>query len=143
MSDLLDKAHADAVLALLSAAVDSHISVFDGKVPEPFPDVKANPWVLVYFSPGWPVDGAANTLDGNAATYVQRIWTHSTAATAAAARAVAGQVRAALLNVRPVVTGRATWPIRWEDGNPPNRDETLGFLVMDQVDVWKLQTAPG
>lgn len=143
MPDLLDKAHADAVLALLSAGVDSHISVFDGKVPDPTPTVATNPWVLVYFSAGWPVDGAANTLDGNAATYVQRIWTHSTAATAAAARAVAGQVRAALLNVRPVVTGRTTWPIRWDDGNPPNRDETLGFLVMDQVDVWKLQTAPG
>lgn len=144
MSDLLDKAHADAVLGLLHAALDPvPILVFDGKVDNPTPDVAAHPWVLVYFAPGWPVDGAANTLDGNAATYVQRIWTHSTAASAAAARAVAGQVRAALLNVRPVVAGRTTWPIRWDDGNPPDRDETLGFLVMDQVDVWKLQTAPG
>jgi hypothetical protein len=144
MSDLIDKAHADAVLGLLHAALDPvPISVFDGKVPDPTPKVATNPWVLVYFNPGWPVDGKANSLDGTATTYQLTFFTHSIGATAAAARAVAGQVRAALLNVRPIVTGRSCWPIRWDDGSPTDRNEDLGFPVMDKVDVWKLQTAPG
>lgn len=144
MSDLLDKAHADAVLGLLLVGLDPHISVFDGKVPDPMPDVAANPWVLVYFSAGWPLDGVANSLDGTAVTYRQRVFVHSTGASAAAARAVAGQARAALLNVRPAISGRTAWPIRWADGgNPPDLDETLGFPVMDQVDVYELTTAPG
>jgi hypothetical protein len=143
MSDLLDKAHADAVLALLTGALNPAIAVYDGKVPDPTPNVATNPWVLVYFDPGWPVDGAANSLDGNAVTYRLTLFTHSIAASAPAARAVAGQVRAALLNVRPVISGRSCWPIRWDDGTPTSLDETLGFPVMDKVDVWKLQTAPG
>jgi hypothetical protein len=144
MSDLLDKAHADAVLGLLTRrAGPVPIAVYDGQVPNPYPDPAAHPWALVYFAPGWPIDGAANSLDGNAVTYVQRIYVHSTGASAAAARAVGGQVRAALLNIRPAVSGRIAWPIRRVDGNPPDRDETLGFLVMDQVDVYELKTAPG
>lgn len=140
MSDGIDKAHADAILALLSAGVDSHVSVFDGEVPEPFPDPAANPWVLVYFQPRWPTDGAGNAYDGQSRTYQPRFYCHCTGATAAAARSVAGQVRAALLNARPTVAGRACGLIRWFDGQPPNRDETLGFLVMDQVDVYELVT---
>jgi hypothetical protein len=143
MSDLLDKAHADAVLALLTGALNPAIAVYDGKVPDPTPNVAINPWVLVYFDPGWPVDGAANSLDGNAVTYRLTFFTHSIGASAAAARAVAGQVRAALLNVRPVISGRSCWPIRWDDGNPTSLDETLGFPVMDKVDIWKLTSAPG
>jgi hypothetical protein len=143
MSDLLDKAHADAVLALLTGALNPAIAVYDGKVRDPTPNVATNPWVLVYFDPGWPVDGAANSLDGTAVTYRLTFFTHSIAASAPSARAVAGQVRAALLNVRPVISGRSCWPIRWDDGTPASLDETLGFPVMDKVDVWKLQTAPG
>jgi hypothetical protein len=83
MSDLLDKAHADAVLALLTGALNPAIAVYDGKVPDPTPNVATNPWVLVYFDPGWPVDGAANSLDGNAVTYRLTFFTHSIAASAA------------------------------------------------------------
>jgi hypothetical protein len=141
MSDLLDKTHADAILNLLHAALDPvPIAVYDGVVPNPYPDVAANPWVLVYLQPSWPVDGAGNTLDGLARTYVLRAYCHSTGGTAAAARGIAGQVRQALLNVRPTVAGRATGLIRWVDGQPPNRDETLGFAVMDKVDVYELVT---
>jgi hypothetical protein len=141
MSDGIDKAHADAVLGLLHAALDPvPILVFDGKVDDPTPNVAAQPWVLVYLQPTWPTDGTGNTLDGQSRTYLLRVFTHSTGATAAAARAVGGMVRAALLDVRPTVAGRVTGLIRWVDGNPPDRDETLGTLVMDKVDVWELVT---
>jgi hypothetical protein len=141
MSDLVDKAHADAFLGLLHAALDPvPIAVYDGLVPSPFPDVKAAPWVLVYFDADWPIDGAGNSLDGTARTYVLRAYCHSTGATAAAARAIAGQVRAAVLNVRPTVAGRTSGMVRHAGGQPPNRDETLGFLVMDKADVYEFVT---
>lgn len=138
MSDLLDKLHADAVLGLLHTALDPvPISVYDGLVPDPLPDPAATPWVLVYVEGEWPVDGTGNTLDGKAITYLTRAYCHATAASAAGARAVAGQVRAALLNVKPSVAGRVTGFIRWAEGQPPNRDETLGFPVMDKVDIYE------
>lgn len=143
MSDGIDKAHADAILGLLHAALDPvPIAVYDGLVPNTvtLADVAAHPYTLVYLQAGWPTDGAGNAFDGLSRTCLLRIFTHSTGATAAAARSVAGQVRAALLNIRPTVTGRVSGPIRWVDGNPPDRDETLGFPVMDQVDVWELMT---
>jgi hypothetical protein len=141
MSDLIDKAHADAVLGLLHAALDPvPISVFDGKVPDPTPDVAAHPWLLVYFDAEWPIDGAGNSLDGTARTYVLRAWCHSTAASATGARAIAGQVRAALLNVIPTIAGRTSGMICRVGGQPANPDETLGFLVMDKVDVYELMT---
>jgi hypothetical protein len=144
MSDTLDRDHANAVLTLLHTALDPvPIAVYDGVVPSPFPDPAANPWLLVYFDASWPTDGAANTLDGKSATYVLTVQCHSTAASAAGARAIAGQARAALLNVRPTVAGRVCWPIRRVEGQPPNKDETLGFLVMDKVDVYELASAPG
>lgn len=144
MSDFIDRDHANAILGLLHTALDPvPISVFDGKVPDPTPDVDAHPWVLVYFDADWPIDGAANSLDGNAVTYVLKAWCHSTAGSGAGVRAIAGQVRAALLNVRPVITGRSVWPIRRYDGNPTGRDEALGTPVMSKVDVYELKTAPG
>lgn len=144
MSDTLDRDHANAVLSLLHAALDPvPIAIYDGVVPSPYPDVKTSPWVLVYFDASWPPDGQANALDGKSATYMLRVYCHSTAASAAGARAIAGQVRAALLDVRPTVSGRTTWPIRWAEGQPPNKDETLGFLVMDKVDVYQLASTPG
>lgn len=144
MSDLLDKAHADAFLGLLHTALDPvPIAVYDGKVPDPLPDIQASPYVVVYFDPGWPVDGAANALDGNAVTYVLRGYCHCVAASMAGVRAVTGQVRAALLNVRPTVTGRTCWPIGWYDGQPANPDESLGHLAVNKVDIYELKTGPG
>lgn len=144
MSDGLEKAHADAILNLLHAALDPvPVAVYDGLVPSPFPDPAAAPWCLVYFSSSWPTDGTGNALDGQSATFLLRAYCHSTGATAAAARAVGGMVRATLLNVRPIISGRACGLIRWAEGQPPNKDETLGFPVMDRVDVFELTTTPG
>jgi hypothetical protein len=144
MSDGIEKAHADAVLNLLHAALDSvPIAVYDGKVPDPTPDVDAHPWLLVYLQGEWPLTGTANALDGQSVTYLLRIYCHAVGGTAAAARAVAGMARAVLLNARPTVSGRTPGLIRWSDGQPPNPDESLGHLVMDKIDVYELITTPG
>jgi hypothetical protein len=140
MPDLLDKAHVDAVLALLAAGLDPAIVVYDGVVPSPYPDPEVHPYVVVYFSGGWPTDGAGNAFDGRSATYRMQCYTHSVGGTAAACRAVAGQVRAALLNVRPAISGRSVFPIRWDDGQPAGTDESLGFPVINKADVYELKT---
>jgi hypothetical protein len=144
MSDGLEKAHADAFLALLHAALDPvPIAVYDGVVPSPYPDPATTPACLVYFAAEWPTDGTGNAIDGLSITYRLRAYCHSIGATAAAARSIGGQVRAAVLNIRPTVAGRSCGPIRWYDGQPPAKDETLGALVMDRVDVFEFLTTPG
>jgi hypothetical protein len=143
MSDLLDKLHAEAFLGLLHAALDPvPIVIYDGKVPDPLPDVNASPYVVVYFDPGWPTDGAANALDGKSVTYVLHGYCHCVAGSMAGVRALTGQVRAALLNVRPTVTGRTSGLIRWYDGQPANPDESLGKLAVNKVDIYELVTTP-
>jgi hypothetical protein len=139
MSDLLDKAHADVGLNLLTAALPSSIPVYDGVVPAQAP----RPYVLVYTQISRSRTAAGNSLDGRTATFVVRWVCHCVADTAAAARAVGMQVRAAFLDVRPAIAGRACDLIRQEESLPPNRDESLGYLVMDQIQAYTLQTLPG
>jgi len=55
---------------------------------------------------------------------------------------VADRVAAALLDAIPVVTGRTCFPIRWEDGAPPQRDEATGSTVMDVIDTYVLRSVP-
>lgn len=132
-------AHASAVLALLDAdnAVPP-LLVFDGFVPtgtEP----ATTPYVVVYFDSGRP----DLTFTGITHRFQLRITCHSVAGGAKSARLVAERVAAALLNVTPQVLGRKCWPIRWEQGAPPERHERTGTLVMDQVDVYVLTSVPG
>jgi hypothetical protein len=130
--------HAQAVLDLLTAAIASPRKVFDGQVDPPVADVKATPYVLAYF------DAARPDLNFQGATYTfqLRITCHSVGANAQAARRVAQDAAAALLDVSPTVSGRKCYPIRWEEGTPPQRDESTGVTVMDQIDTYVLRSVP-
>jgi hypothetical protein len=130
--------HAQAVLALLGAVTSPALTVYDGKVPSGI-DPKATPYVLVYFAGGRP----DLTFDGVTITYQLRATCHCVGGSAQAARMVADRVATALIDVTPTVTGRACWPIRWEDGLPPQRDETTGSLVFDQIDTYGFLSVPG
>lgn len=132
MADLLDKAHADAGLGLLIA--DAGLTVFDGKVPDPTPDP---PYVIVYVIVEWPRDGIGTALTSTQVTVTTSYYCHCIAETAAGSRAVAMRVRAALLNARPVISGRNCGPIKQIEAAPPQRDETTGRLVMDSVGVYE------
>lgn len=134
----VEQAHADAILSLLAAAppVSPALIVHDGKVPEG----AEPPYALVYITTTTPT-GTSLTNDQDRA--VSRAYVHCVGADAKAARAVAGRVDAALLNVKPTITGRVCWPIRDDDsGSPPDRDETTGVLVMDQISVYRLESVP-
>ncbi len=131
-------AHASAVLALLDAVNDAPaLNVHDGKVPSGVV-VATSPYVLVYFDSGLP----DLTFTGVTHTFELRITCHCVGGGAQAARMVADRVSAALLNVAPAVAGRSCFPIRWEDGAPPLREESTGSTVMDQVDVYVLRSIP-
>lgn len=132
------QAHADAILDRLRA--DVGLTVHDGKVP---PGAAA-PYVLVYFDdadPGDPADDAED-LTAVSRRHVARAICHCVGADQIAARAVAQRVRAQLLDHVPTVAGRTCWPIRREDGQPTDRDETTGTLVQDLVAVYRLESVP-
>ncbi|QLQ37989.1 hypothetical protein [Micromonospora robiginosa] len=138
------RAHADAVLALLAAAPGTGpLAVYDGAVPEDATGrSKPPPYALVYFADADPEEPDSRPLSGRPARYVLRAYVHSVGLTASASRSVGERVRAALLNVRPTVAGRQCWPIRREDGQPPQRDDSTGSPVMDRVDVYRLESEP-
>jgi hypothetical protein len=130
--------HAAAVLALLNAVTSPALTVYDGKVPSGI-DPKTTPYVLVYFASGRP----DLTFDSATYTFQLRATCHSVGGNAQAARMVADRVATALLDVTPTVSGRSCFPIRWEEGFPPQRDESTGQTVMDQVDVYAFMSVPG
>lgn len=146
MSDTIDEDHAQAVLAALVANTNLGAGkVFDGRVTEnavtglgPPP-----PYVLVYFAGGWPKDGIATALNATQVTYTATFTCHCVGESAAGARAVGMQVRSTLLNVRPVISGRACTPIKEDESIAPTRDETTGRLVMDAVRIFSFTSVPG
>jgi hypothetical protein len=134
------QAHADAFLARLRA--DSQLVTLDGATDKS----SAPPYVLVYLT-FWTPDGeiAPDKVPLTFDTDVLEVrgYCHSVGANAMASRAVAQRVRAALLNQRLTIPGRDCFPIRWKDGNPAQRDESTGVLVIDQVDVYGFTSVPG
>ena len=131
-------AHADALLGLLRAAtVPKQLVVFDGAEPDPAP---SPPYVVAYIN----VETTdQSNVTGQSDRVVARIYCHSIgAATGAAARIVADRVRGALLNQRVTVTGRDSGLIRHESSIPPQRDDSTGTPVFDQVDAYRVETWP-
>lgn len=132
--------HAAAVLALLNGAgKPAAIRVDDGKAPSPLPDVRTNPYVLVQFDSNDP----EGTKEAQPYEFVLTATCHSIGGGAEAARLVADWVRTALYMVRATVSGRSCFPITREAGVPPQRDESTGSTVMDEVDVYTLRSIPG
>lgn len=140
MADLLDQAHVDAGMALLRA--DTALTVYpdaEGNVPT----LLAAPYVLVYAAIERPAGADGCALDGLSSRWDVRWYTHSVGATEYAAVAVAMRVRAALLDVRPTITGRMCGLIRQEAAQPATKDESTGTPIWDVTQVWVLSTLPG
>lgn len=136
--------HADAILALLRAAPGPALTVYDGAVPlDPVTGKSPPPpYVVVYFADSDPELTDSRSLEEMPGRYVVWVYCHSVGGNGAAAREVADRVRAQLLAVTPSVAGRSCFPIRREDGQPPQRDESTGTVVMDKVDVYRLVSEP-
>lgn len=135
MADLGDRHLVDAGLALLRA--DSGLVVWPdaaGAVPTtPVP-----PYVRVHYAVERPAGGEGCALDGRSAAWTVRWWCHSVGASEDAVLAVAVRVRAALLDVSPVVTGLSCCRIRQEAAQPPSRDTGVTTPVWEQTTVYRL-----
>jgi hypothetical protein len=59
-----------------------------------------------------------------------------------AVMAVVGRIRAALLDVVPVITGRMCFPIRQVSVQPPNQDNAIGSTVLEAIATYELETRP-
>ena len=135
-------AHVQAILARLRAAPGPPpLVVLDGVVPAGV----TPPYVLLYFTvstPAGEMPADSTSIDMTSDRLVLRAYSHSVGANAQAARMVADRVWGALFNAAVQVPGRTCWPVRHDDGQPMTRDESTGVAVMDQVDVWRLETIP-
>lgn len=131
--------HATAMLALLTGAPGSPaLVVYDGVTPAG----ATAPYVLVYFASADPELADSRSLRADSRRHVTRAYAHCVGGNQAAARSVAKRVRTAWLDVRPTVAGRQCQPIRREEGQPAQRDESLGTPVLDLVEVYRLESEP-
>jgi hypothetical protein len=135
----VEQQHADAILGLLrTALVNPVLPVHDGEVPKE-PETPELPYVLVYLYTTRP-DGTSLKNESDRA--VTQAILHCAGANAVAARAVAGRVADAILDVKPTIPGRVCWPIRDDGSLPPDRDDTTGHPVMDQIVNYRLESVP-
>lgn len=133
-----DDPHAVAFLSLLRGV--SGLRVFpdaDGVGPTA---TTALPYVVAWVSVRYELGPA---IDGRSSRGVAMATVHSVGANDTAARVTAGRVRAALLDVVPSMVDRRAYPIRHDDGQPARVDESTGRRVVDQVDVYRLESLPG
>lgn len=137
---------ADAFFTLARSSPGSPaLTVLDGFVP----DGTAAPYALVYFyieTPGGLTapDAVPLTFDSDvidAWAYVHCVGTEPEAARAS--RYVSGRFRSAVLNQTLTVAGRSCFPIRWDSGQSPQRNEQTGLVIVDQVDVYSFRSVPG
>lgn len=127
--------HAAALLGLLTGA---GLTVFDDEVPADL-DVDSTPYVKPYFDSSDP----ESTKEAAPWRFDMTMTLHCVGGNSQAARMVADIARTALVQVVPTVAGRTCFPITREQGMPPQRDESTGRLVMDQVDQYVLRSLPG
>lgn len=135
MTDGLDQAIVNAGLALLQA--DPGLTVFDTKVP----NGSRAPYVLVYTSLDRPDQDVDLPFNGRSSVWVARWICHCVGEgeDGVAARAVAQRVRTQLLDVQPTIPGLSCGLIRAEPSAPPQRNETLGGLVVDTIVTYRLR----
>lgn len=130
--------HHVAILALLQApgALPAPIVAYTDAIP----NGTLPPYVRVFLSVSYP---GMEDLTNKSNRAVARAVCHCAGGSTDAADVVANAVRAALLDVVPTIAGRACFPIRNESTVGPRPDETTGVLVMDTVDVYRLESVPG
>lgn len=133
MTDGLDQQMVAAMVGLLST-LPPNMTVCDGYVP----NGTVRPYVLVYSSVGRPPDVPSNAADGLSRTLMGRYIAHCVGETRLSALAVAAQVHAAWLDIRPVIAGLNCGLIRQESIQDPVRDESTGTLVMDSICTYTL-----
>jgi hypothetical protein len=132
--------HFAAFFALLEA--DATLNPYDGVVPT----APAGRYSVVYFyieTPSGLLAPDAISLAGASTVIDGRAYVHNVGLTQSSARIQSGRSRTAVLDVTPVIAGRSCSPIRWLEGQPPQRSEDIpGTTVFDLVDVYGWRSVP-
>lgn len=132
--------HFAAFFTLLQT--DATLNPYDGRVP----DSPAERYSLVYFyieTPSGLVAPDAISLAGASTVIDGRAYVHNVGRTASSARIQSGRARTVVLDVVLTITGRSCSPIRWLEGQPPQRNEEIpGTTVFDLVDVYGWRSVP-
>lgn len=134
------QADATAVLALLRAGGDLVVFPAVAGGPKTVPAGTVPPYVAVHFAGARPLGGR---LDHRSTRTTTRIYLHCVGTTDASARAVSEKVAGKLLDVRPAIAGRTSYPIRHETSREPDVDESTGTLLSSLTEVYRLDTEPG
>lgn len=103
------------------------------------------PYVSVHISFGRRLgpDPDSPTLDMRSGRIVAHAFCHCVGDDDIAARAVAQQVDAALIDVRPVIAGRTCYPVRFDSAAPPLQSGGTGRQVSELTVVYRLESVPG
>lgn len=145
MSDYGDEQdHANAMLTLLRA---QPITVYPATTggPTTVPVGATPPYVSVHFV---TEHDSGNHLTTKSTLARTRAFAYCVGANDIAARAMAAQVRAAWLDVRPVIAGRSVYPIRHEQTRDVVAQETRPTEPVAQTTVtitaiYRLEDRPG
>lgn len=136
------RAHLDAVTALLVAALPVSCTVHSGEVSgldEAQAPAPATPYVVVRTDSGRM---ASDRLAQWSHRLDLRLYVTGVGATQREALWAIEKCRSALLDARPVVTGRACSPMRMGDSSPVTVDRDVTPHLHVAVDVWDLTSLP-
>ncbi len=134
---------ADAFLERARAAPGPALSVHDGAVPNGS-SAPRPPYAVVYFrfvtSDGERAPDLVD-IEDRAQPVEMRAYVHAAGGNAKAAREVADRVYGQVFGWTPTISGLECWPVRHDDSQPPERDETDGLVVV-ALDTYRLQSVP-
>lgn len=125
------QAHADAIKALIGKSVRLH----DGAVP----DGAALPYAVLFIDDGTAARTRMVPVSDRRNVGFQIT---SVGIDPDGARSVAERVRAAVLDKRPAVAGRATWPVQQEVSQPLRVDRDVTPHLLYVVDQYAFSSIP-
>lgn len=128
--------HVAVFLSALTADDTGDLATSDGAVAQG----TQPPYRVVYASVGTP---EAHGMEAAADAVVCTAIVHNVGGTAAAARVIADRTAAALIGLRPTISGRDCGRILLIDSAPTRRDESTLITTFDLVDVYRFITLPG
>lgn len=127
-------------LELLGA--DSRLVVFESKVPvDSQGQPPARPYVVVY-PPGPDGQAMVANLAGQSVDFDGEWQTTIVADEADSLRLVQGWVRTAVVDQRPSIPGRVSFPIRHTGAQPARRDDDVQPPVLYATDQWRCMSVP-
>lgn len=129
-----------ALLALLAA--DAHLVIFEGRVPATAGGQPPAPPYVVVYAPGPDGQAMVANLSGQSLDYDGEWQTTTVGLEADSVRVVQARVRAALLDQRPVIAGRVSFPIRHAGSQPARRDDDVQPPVIYATDQWRCMSVP-